>query len=68
MTRHFGCKDAIVEYVVTTVSNVRMIGRQRNLSIYAETEKINTYKAIMSRDKGRQRSTNRLTINSDGNV
>ena len=50
------------------VSNVRMIGRQRNLSIYAETEKINAYKTIMSRDKGRQRSANRLTINSDGNV
>ena len=50
------------------VLNVRMIGRQRNLSIYTETEKINTQKAIMSRNEGGQRSTNRLIINNDGNV
>ena len=32
-----------------------MIGRQRNLSIYTETERINAQKTIMSRNKGGER-------------
>ena len=54
MTRHIDILNVVIEYVTSTEYNVRMIGRQRNLSIYTETEKDKT---IMSRSKSGERET-----------
>ena len=55
VTRHIAVLNVVIEYIISTEYNVRMIGRQRNLSIYTETEKINAQKTIMSRSKGGER-------------
>ena len=52
MTRHIIVLNVVIGCVTNTEYNVRMIEKQRNLSIYTETEKDeNTQKTIMSRDK-----------------
>ena len=52
VTRHIVVLNVVIECVTRTEYNVRMIEKQRNLSIYTETEKDkNAQKTIMSRDK-----------------
>ena len=52
VTRHIIVLNVVIGCVTSTEYNVRMIEKQRNLSIYTETEKDeNAQKTIMSRDK-----------------